>query len=169
MVRIKSVLIFICLFFAAISITTFADARTVRVRYQHGNWAVRSDCTSVYASIRSASAMEGFKVNLSLGCENGYCRIPDIRVYLSGGPELRPRTQVTFKLADNDLSSDSWVCEKNRCSPKDNGSADKILKQLLATEGPLTVIITAMNTTAQATIDTTGINEAYQALLKRRR
>lgn len=169
MVRIKSVLLFICLFFAAISITTFADAIVARTISKHGNWSVRSDCTSVYASIRSASAMEGFKVNLSFGCENGYRGIPDIRVYLSGGPELRPQTQVTFKLADNDLSSDSWICENHRCSPKDTDSADKILKQLLAAEGPLTIIITEKKITAQATIDTTGINEAYQALLKHSR
>ena len=170
MIRIQSVLFFLCLFLVAISITTFADAIMINVISQHDNWTVQSDCTSVYASNSSASAPEGFRAGLGLSCDNGYRGIPNIRVfYWFGNSKSHPKSPVKFKLDDNDLNSDSWVCENNRCSPKDNGSAAKILEQLLANEGLLTVIITEKNTTAQATVDTTGINEAYQALLVHRR
>lgn len=167
MIRIQSVLFFICLFLVAISITTFADAGSISPISRYGNWAVQSGCTSVSAHNSSASAPEGFWIGFWFSCDNGDYGIPKIHVsYQFGNSKSHSKSQVKFKLADNDLSSDSWVCEKNRCSPKDNDSAAKILEQLLANEGPLTVIITEKNTTAQATVDTTGINEAYQALLK---
>lgn len=168
MKRIKSVL-FIWLFFIAYSMATFADARTVKIISSHGEWRLKSDCTSVYAVNGSASAPEGFKPALVLSCDNGYHGIPNIRLYWSGKLKLPEKSQFQFELADNDLS-DGWICESYFCTPEDDGSAAKILDHLLANEGPFAIVITDENKTiVQAAINTTGINEAYQALLKHRR
>lgn len=169
MKRVQFVLFFICLFLVAISITTFADAIMIKSISQHGNWAVQSDCTSVYAINISGSAPEEFSANLGIAYDNGHYGMPDIRVHWYSDLKLGAKSQFKFKIADNDLTSYGWICEKNACSPKDNDSAAKILEQLLANEGPFAIIITNNNTMLQATIDTTGLNKAHQALLKHRR
>lgn len=169
MKRTPPVIFSICLFLVAVSIATFADAGSISPASRHGNWAVQSDCTSVYAINHSDYRQERFRVGLGIGCDNGYHGAPDIRVNWYSNLNISANTQLKFKLADNDLASDGWICEKNRCKPKDADNAAKILKQLLANEGPFTAIATDKDQAVQATIDTTGINEAYQALLKHRR
>lgn len=168
MKRIQSFLCSICLFLTAVLIAALADAGSIQVISQHGKWFVDRDCLSVHASNISDPSSEGFRAGLEIGSNNGDYGIPDIRVYLAGDLKLGKKTQFKFKLANNDLASEDWICEKYDCSPKDKDSAAKILEQLLANEGPLTVIATDKNKTVQATIDTTGINEAYQTLLKHR-
>lgn len=170
MKRVQTIFL-ICLFLAASLMATFADAAMIRVISRHGKWTVQSDCTSVYAMSSSDSTpySQGFRTGLGMSCNNGYYGIPKIRVNWAGDLKIGPKSQFKFKLAGNDLS-DGWICEKHFCTPKDDDSAAKILEQLLANEGPFAVIITDENKTVlEETIDTTGINGAYQALLEHRR
>jgi len=166
---LRFVLLLVCTFFIAISITTSADARMIRLLSNHGKWAVQSGCTSVYATASSTSASEGFKAGLSINFDNGYNGMPVISVIWYGNLKLSEKSQFKFTLDDNEFTSDGWVCQKNRCSPKDGDSAARILKRLLANEGRLVIAITDNKKIIQATFDTTGLNESYQDLLKRRR
>lgn len=167
----KQLLFFVAIFFLGVSIAKFADARMMQVISQHGNWTVQSNCTSVYALNSSASAFdtEGFRAVLDIGCDNGYRGRPKIRCKWYDGFKLHSKSQLKFKLADNDLTSDGWICEKNACWPEDDESAAEILEFLLAKEGPFVIIMTDKDKAMQTTIDTTGINGAYQSLLKHRR
>ena len=155
-------------FFIAVSITTSADAAMTMPISNHGKWYVESDCTSVYAETSATSVSEGFKASLYIGSYNSRNGMPSIRVFWYGKLELSPKSQLKYTLADNESSSDGWICQKNKCSPKDSDSAAKILKQLLANEGHLAIAVTDNDKVIEATFDTTGLNESYQDLLKHR-
>lgn len=166
---LQFVLLLVGPFFIAISITTSADARAIRVISRPGNWAVQSGCTSVYAMTNATSASEGFGAGLSISSNNGSNSRPVISVYWGGDLKLSEKSQFKYRFGDNEFASDGWICEKHRCSPKDGDSAAKIIEQLLANEGRLVIAITDKNKVIEATFDTTGLNESYQDLLKHRR
>ena len=164
---IQFVLLFLGQFIIAASITASSDAAMISVISNHGKWAVQSDCTSASATTSAISVSEGFKAGLSIGFDYGYSNIPFIGINLYGQKiNLSKKTQLKYTLAGNEFTGDGWICQKNRCSPKDGDSAAKILKQFLANEGHLVITITDNNKVIQATFDTTGLNESYQDLLK---